>query len=579
MRAARLRCSAPCCSLGTLLATSAAARPPGAPKGLRGFELRPNEAVDAHVLANARVRVEPGPRRGLLRVRARDEPDVRRQLGLLVERLERRRRPGESCRAVTITATCAGRRGVDGDGSATERQDGSIAPIRIPATSVNLVLPWFTGKPYALYAHVRAVTTPRRDRVEHAVRLQHALGVDTRCRRPREARPRPLDARRGRDRVRGLVPGHPQGHSRRTRTSPTSASSTRSTSRTAGGELVHWRVRAGAAGRRSPPERPACSLVRPLEPDVRDDEPGVGDGQAPARAPRSRTSVSTELEGRAHQLMPALTFGGDTGIDGRAVPALPRLRLHRPRLRERRLPRLRRRRPGVRAPHQRPAQAPDEPGELDIAARGVLPSGKIREREDVHGRRDARRRERDVGRGRIRVRRSTSRTSTRRRRATSGRSSRSGSASTDGRDRSRTTTPSRRRTRASRARGELRQGVSRPAITAVGSAVRLGPLAEGSPARAGRPTRRSSTRRRSSRGDRSSARPPTRSQWSRTKYPWRARGSAMTLRDVVGAPARPGHLVLPRPRTQRRAGRHAGDDLVGAGRRQGRPPTFRITGG
>ena len=25
-----------------------------------------------------------------------------------------------------------------------------IAPIRIPATSVNLVLPWFTGKPYAL---------------------------------------------------------------------------------------------------------------------------------------------------------------------------------------------------------------------------------------------------------------------------------------------------------------------------------------------------------------------------------------------------------------------------------------------
>jgi hypothetical protein len=35
----------------------------------------------------------------------------------------------------------------------------TISPIKIPAVSVNLVLPWFTGKPYALYAHVRAVTT------------------------------------------------------------------------------------------------------------------------------------------------------------------------------------------------------------------------------------------------------------------------------------------------------------------------------------------------------------------------------------------------------------------------------------
>lgn len=43
MRAARLALFA-VALLGTLLATSAAAAPPGAPKNLRGFELRPNES-------------------------------------------------------------------------------------------------------------------------------------------------------------------------------------------------------------------------------------------------------------------------------------------------------------------------------------------------------------------------------------------------------------------------------------------------------------------------------------------------------------------------------------------------------
>ena len=44
MRAARFALCA-LALLGALLATSAAAAPPGAPKGLRGFELRPNESA------------------------------------------------------------------------------------------------------------------------------------------------------------------------------------------------------------------------------------------------------------------------------------------------------------------------------------------------------------------------------------------------------------------------------------------------------------------------------------------------------------------------------------------------------
>ncbi len=33
-----------------------------------------------------------------------------------------------------------------------------IEPLRVPAVSVDIALPWFTGQPYALYAHARAIT-------------------------------------------------------------------------------------------------------------------------------------------------------------------------------------------------------------------------------------------------------------------------------------------------------------------------------------------------------------------------------------------------------------------------------------
>jgi len=33
-----------------------------------------------------------------------------------------------------------------------------IPPLRVPAVSIDVALPWFTGSPYALYAHVRAIT-------------------------------------------------------------------------------------------------------------------------------------------------------------------------------------------------------------------------------------------------------------------------------------------------------------------------------------------------------------------------------------------------------------------------------------
>ena len=46
----------------------------------------------------------------------------------------------------------AGRSGGDPNVQST------IEPLRVPAVSVDVALPWFTGQPYALYAHVRAIT-------------------------------------------------------------------------------------------------------------------------------------------------------------------------------------------------------------------------------------------------------------------------------------------------------------------------------------------------------------------------------------------------------------------------------------
>ena len=119
--------------LGTLLVTSAAAAPPGAPKNLRGFELRPNES-STHTFS---------------RTPAFAWSPVRGASCYEFELATSRAFDGSS----VIWSNVSG-------GTSSGRDCGSgLKAIRIPATSVNLVLPWFTGKPHALYARVRGVTT------------------------------------------------------------------------------------------------------------------------------------------------------------------------------------------------------------------------------------------------------------------------------------------------------------------------------------------------------------------------------------------------------------------------------------
>jgi hypothetical protein len=163
MRAVRLATVA-VVILGTLLVASAPAietGPPAAPKNLRGFLLRPNEPV-SHTFSRTPA-FAWAPARGaacyefeLATSRTFGESSV------VWSNVSTDAQSGKHCRPVKVSFPTANEPAAEGEGDAAGSGNPivrtTIAPITIPAVSVNLALPWFTGNPYALYAHVRSVT-------------------------------------------------------------------------------------------------------------------------------------------------------------------------------------------------------------------------------------------------------------------------------------------------------------------------------------------------------------------------------------------------------------------------------------
>ena len=312
MRAARFALFA-IALLGTLLATSAAAAPPGAPKGLRGFELRPNES-STHTFSRTPA-FAWSPVRGascyefeLATSRSFDGSSV------FWSNVSSGATSGKFCRAVTVTAPAAEDSGSDDATTAGSEIKTRIAPIRIPATSVNLVLPWFTGKPYALWAHVRAVTT------RGATAWSKPFGFNVRW----ESTPVPQPSKPG------LVRWKPvEGATAYDVWYPDIRKVIRTHTNVADQrelytfhledswwQLVRWRVRpvrqvVGAL----PNGLPAVSYG-PWSPTYATQNPAWAAGKLQVRAAISDV-VSTDSKAAAHQLMPAMTFGGDTGVDGR----------------------------------------------------------------------------------------------------------------------------------------------------------------------------------------------------------------------------------------------------------------------
>ena len=298
--------------LATTIVTSAAAGPPGAPKGLRGFELRPNE-VSTHSFSRTPA-FAWRPVRGascyefeLATSRTFDGSSV------FWSNVAYGAGSGKFCRAVTISAPASADQKSDGESAESAIVKTRIAPIRIPATSVNLVLPWFTGKPYALYAHVRAITT------RGATAWSKPFGFNVRwestqvplASKPGLVRWAPVEGATAYDvwypDIRKVIRTHTNVADQRELYTFHLEDSW--------WQLVRWRVRpvrqvVGAL----PNGLPAVSYG-PWSPTYATTNPAWAAGKLQLRAAVS-DAVSTDSKAAAHQLMPAMTFGGDLGLDG-----------------------------------------------------------------------------------------------------------------------------------------------------------------------------------------------------------------------------------------------------------------------
>lgn len=314
MRAARLATVA-VVILATLLVASAAAKnadPAAAPKNLRGFLLRPNEAVThtfsrTPALAWSPVQAAMCYELELATSRTFDESSI------VWTNVPTTAASGKGCRSVAVTFPAP-----EGDPASQEGGSGVvrtvIPPIRIPAASINLVLPWFTGKPYALYAHVRAVTT------RGATSWSTAYGFNIRW----EDLPIPMPARPG------LVRWTPvEGATAYDVWYPDIRKIARTHTNVADQRelyifhledswwaTVRWRVRAVRQVVGSLPNGLPAVSYGPWSPVYTATNPVWAAGKLQIKAAIS--DAVSESKASAHQLMPALTFTGDLGLDGRA---------------------------------------------------------------------------------------------------------------------------------------------------------------------------------------------------------------------------------------------------------------------
>jgi len=304
MRAARLSLLAVLLLLVTMLA-SAQAGPPAAPKGLKGFLLRPNEAV-THTFARTPAFAWQ-PVRGaacyefeLATSRSFDGSSV------IWSNVADNTGSGRVCQSVKLsTVTSAPEEG--GDVTSTSTSTGSIPPIRVPALALGLTLPWFTGKPYALYARVRGVNS------RGPTRWSAPFGFNMRW----EDTPVPMVARPG------LVRWRPVEGATSYQVWYTDVGVSFSTHTNVADQrelyafhtdpdwwaTVRWRVRPVRQVLGSIPNGLPAVSYGPWSPVYATTNPDVATGQLQTRAAVSDV-VSSSWTDAAHSLMPALTFTG-----------------------------------------------------------------------------------------------------------------------------------------------------------------------------------------------------------------------------------------------------------------------------
>lgn len=338
MRISRLVTVALALLVGATLISGAAlakgTKKPGPPKNLRGFLLRPNEPVShtfprTPAFAWAPVRGARCYEFELATSRAFSSNSV-------IWSNVQEDASSKACQAApgdqgettgSVSDPSAGQAGAAGSGSTppsatptTPAVSGStpamIAPVRVPAVSVDLVLPWFTGHPYALYARVRAVTAagPTRWSPSFGFNMRWSSMPSPMKPIPGSVRWAPVEGATG---YQVWYPQIAKSFSTNTNTADLRDFYTFHRADPSWWKTLQWRVRAvrrisGTIANGLPP----VSFGQ-WSPTFTGVNPPLSAGPLKLLAAVS-DRTSTPSSATAHELMPALSFTGDAGFDGQS---------------------------------------------------------------------------------------------------------------------------------------------------------------------------------------------------------------------------------------------------------------------
>ncbi len=178
--------------VATLVSGSALAKDaktPAPPKNLRGFLLKPNEPL-THVFPRTPA-FSWAPVRGAYCYEFELATSRGFSSNSVIWSNVQEDASSRQCQAVPAdkgATTGSASDPAPQTGTTTPTTPSSVIPtLRVPAVAVDLVLPWFTGNPYAVYARVRAITA------NGASRWSKSLGFNMRW----QSRPAPRSAASG----------------------------------------------------------------------------------------------------------------------------------------------------------------------------------------------------------------------------------------------------------------------------------------------------------------------------------------------------------------------------------------------
>ena len=314
MRAARLATLV--VLLLAVLVASAPAKSPSAgagPKNLRGFLLRPNEPVQRSFPRTPAFAWSPVAGAACYEFQLATSRTFEDST-LVWSNVPSTARAGRFCGSVKFQSV----EGKVGEDEEAVTRTTMLPPIRIPAVSLNLTLPWFSGKPYALFAHVRAITG------RGPTKWSKSFGFDMRWEdlpvpmapRPGLVRWNPVEGATGYQIwFPGNLPGFPTG---KLVSSNTNVADLREFYLfhldEAWWSTVRWRVRAVRAVQGASANGLPAVSYGPWSPEYAAVNPGWSSGRIQLRAALSDV-VSAGGDSNAHQLMPAFSFSGDLGLD------------------------------------------------------------------------------------------------------------------------------------------------------------------------------------------------------------------------------------------------------------------------